>query len=207
MRLSGPILAASLLTGLFAGHAALADGAQNPSFNLLNHSSEAIRELYVTPAGNERWGRNRLTRPVPAGASFAVRRRIDGNCIFDIRVVYADGRSQDRHGVDSCKTDDIAVGAAESTGAGATGKAADDPSFRLVNRGAQPIAELYATPSGLGHWGENRLDAPLLPGTERMVHIDRQPSCLFDLKVVLADHKAREKHGTDLCRINNLPVP
>ena len=205
MRLSGLILAASVLTGVFSGHAALAQGAQNPSFNLLNHSSSAIRELYVTPAGDERWGRNRLTRPVPAGASFAVRRRIDGNCIFDIRVVYADGRSQDRRGVDSCKTDDIAV--SETSEAGASGKAHDDPSFHLVNRGAEPIAELYATPSGLGHWGENRLETPLVPGTERLIHVDRQSSCLFDVKVVLADHKAREKHNTNLCRINDLPVP
>ncbi len=213
MRLSGPILAASLLTSLLAGHAALAEGAQNPSFNLLNRSSSAIRELYVTPAGDERWGRNRLTRPVPAGASFPVRRRIDGNCIFDIRVVYADGRKQDRRGVDSCKTEDVAIGTTVETSvagaskAGASGKANDDPSFRLVNHGGQSIAELYATPSGLGHWGENRLATPLAPGAEQSVHVDRQSSCLFDVKVVLADHKAREKHNTNLCRINDLPVP
>jgi len=208
MRLFGPILAASLLTTSYAGHSALAEGAQNPSFNLLNRSSSMIRELYVTPAGDERWGRNRLTRPVPAGASFPVRRRIDGNCIFDIRVVYADGHKQDRRGVDTCKTEDIAVGAVANTSvAGVSGKASDDPSFRLVNQGGQPITELYATPSGLGHWGENRLVTPLAPGAEQSVHVDRQSSCLFDVKIVLADHKAREKHRTDLCRINDLPVP
>lgn len=189
-----------VLMGLLTTGSVHAQTTQNPSFNLLNRSSSTIKELYVTPAGNERWGRNRLAEPLPAGASFAVRRRIDGNCIFDIRVIYADGRTEDRRGLDSCKTEDVAIG-------GVTRKAGDDPSFRLVNRGDQAIAELYATPAGSGRWGQNRLETPLPPHAQRDVAIPRQSSCRFDLKIVLADHHAREKHKADLCRVTDLPVP
>ena len=189
-----------VVVGLLIVGSAHAQGTQNPSFNLLNRSSSAIKELYVTPAGDERWGRNRLAEPLRAGASFAVRRRIDGNCIFDIRVVYTDGRIEDRRGLDSCKAEDVAVG-------GVTQKASDDPSFHLVNRGDQSIVELYATPAGSGRWGQNRLETPLPPHAQRAVAVPRQSSCRFDLKVVLADHHAREKHEADLCRITDLPVP
>ena len=192
--------AIALAAGLLAT-AAHGQGPQNPSFNLQNRSSSAIRELYVTPAGDERWGRNRLNQPLPAGASFAVRRRVDGNCVFDIRVIYVDGRTEDRRGVDTCRSDAVAVG-------GGTGrKAADDPSFRLVNRGEQAILELYATPAGTGQWGQNRLQEALAPHSERVIAVARQAGCRFDLKVVLADRHAREKRNADLCRVTDLPVP
>ncbi len=200
MRVATTVLAA----GLFAAGAAYAQGTQNPSFNLRNRSSSVIRELYVTPAGDERWGRNRLAQPLPAGASFAVRRRVDGNCIFDIRVVYADRRTEDRRGVDTCRAEDVAMGGGLAE---AARKAADDPSFRLVNHGGQAILELYATPAGSGQWGQNRLQTPVAANSDRMVVVERQSSCRFDLKVVLADRHARERHGADLCRITDLPVP
>ncbi len=208
MKLSVSLLLAS---GLLAG-AAQAQG-QNPSFNLVNRGNAPIRELYVTPAGDANWGRNRLVRgPIAPGASFAVRRRVDGNCIFDMRVVFADGRSEQRRALDTCKADDIAIGGAAAGAPAGTmvGKARDDPSFRLINRGTQSIDALYATPAGLGNWGENRLGAAsLAPYMDRVVTVPRQPSaaCQFDVKVVFANRKALEKHNANLCRIDDLPVP
>lgn len=181
---------------------------QNPSFNLLNHGRSAITQLFFTPAGDANWGRNRLNgRAIPPGASYAARRRLDGNCIFDIRAVFADGRIEDRRNLNTCNVDDVAFGEPLARPPAAA-KPADDPSFRLINRGAQPIAELFATPAGTGTWGQNRLDAgPLPPQADKLVHIDKQGTCLFDLRVVFSDHTARERHGTDLCRLTDLPVP
>lgn len=88
------------------------------------------------------------------------------------------------------------------------GKPADDPSFRLINRSRQPIVELFATPAGMTNWGENRLNGHELDaGTERLIRIPRTGNCIFDLRVVFADHKALEKRHDDLCRITDLPVP
>jgi hypothetical protein len=90
----------------------------------------------------------------------------------------------------------------------AAAKAPDDPSFQLVNRGAQPVRELFATPSGMTNWGENRLDGHgLPPGAATLIRIPRTGNCLFDLRVVFADHTAREKRHDNLCRITDLPVP
>ncbi len=205
---SAAALAALLAVALSQGGSARAQGGQNPSFNLLNHGSAPIRELYVTPAGDARWGQNRLQgRAIQPGGSYPVRRRIDGNCIFDIRVVFAGGRILDRRNLNTCTTDDVAVGEA-AAGSPPAAKAAGDPSFRLVNHAAQPIIQAFATPAGFGNWGQNRLTAgPIPPQGERPLRIDRQPnSCLFDLRVVFADHTAREKRRADLCRITSLPV-
>ena len=108
--------------------------------------------------------------------------------------------------MNTCTLDAVAVGGAEQT---TPKKLSDDPSFRLVNRGDQPVTELFATPDGLAGWGQNRLPAEGLPaGAALVVHIARTNSeCLFDLRVVFADRKALEKRRADLCRITDLPVP
>lgn len=90
----------------------------------------------------------------------------------------------------------------------AQGKPADDPSFRLVNRGQQPIAELFATPAGSGSWGRNRLDqGPLAPQGTQLFRLPRGGECSYDLRVVFADRRALERKGANLCRITDLPVP
>lgn len=193
----------------FAGFTPSRAQSDNPSFNLVNRGPNAIRELFVTPAGDARWGQNRLQGvTIAPGASYPVRRRIDGNCFFDVRVVFTDGHTEDKREVNTCQAEDVIVGAAVAKTAASTSKPADDPSFRLLNRSGKPIAELFAAPAGLGNWGGNRIGAaPLQTGQTRIIPIPRQGTCSFDLRVVFADHTAKEKRGADLCRITELPVP
>jgi S1-C subfamily serine protease len=88
------------------------------------------------------------------------------------------------------------------------GKPADDPSFRLVNRGQVAVAELFATPAGTGSWGRNRLDQGKLPPQEaRLFRLPRGGECSYDLRVVFEGGRALERKGANLCRITDLPVP
>ena len=189
------------------------------SFTLVNHLPEAVRELFVTPAGDANWGRNRLDgrngnpTAIAPGASFTVRRPADTNCIFDMRVRLADGKTEDRHSVNVCASETVSIGppaapAAPATMDSATGKYTDDPSFRLFNRAARDIAELYATPSGLTNWGQNRLgDDKLAPDRNRPITLARDGNCFYDLRVVFADKRTMEKKHTNLCRVRELPIP
>jgi hypothetical protein len=147
-----------------------------------------------------------LGHPIPPGGSFLVKRRTDGNCILDIRAVFADGRAEERKGLNTCNVDAVAVGLAPVVVAG---KPVGDPSIRLVNRGEQAIVEFYAAQAaGRQSWGANRLDAgPLPAATDKLIRIARTGDCVFDLRVVFADHTAKEKHAADLCKISDLPVP
>ena len=181
--------------------AAPAGAQENPSFNLLNRGGQAIKEVFVTPAGDANWGRNRLEgRTIAPGASFAVRRRVDGNCVFDIRTVFADGSTENRRNLNTCSVDDVAVGAPGIR------KAADDPSFKLVNRGVAAISEAFASPAGSGDWGRNRLPGPLAPKADRMIELPKG-ACSFDLRVVFEGGRKLERKHADLCRMTDVPVP
>lgn len=203
-----PLIWLVCATAPLGAPAALAQAPQNPSFNLVNRASVPIKELFFTPAGDANWGRNRLEgATIAPGASYPARRRADGNCIFDVRVVFADGRIEDRRGLDTCKVDDVAFGApAGAPGATEARKAADDPSFKLVNRGATPVLELFAAPAGSGNWGQNRLSASLPASADRMIDLPKG-TCSFDLRVTLEGGRKMERHHTDLCRITDLPIP
>ena len=90
--------------------------------------------------------------------------------------------------------------------AAAPAKAANDPSFRLLNRADQKLTELYATPSGRANWGRNRLEAPLAPNAAMQFRLPADGNCLYDLKVVFADGRLRERRNTNLCQMTALPV-
>ena len=210
------------LLGLAAlvGAAGPPPGGANPSFNLVNRTGQPIRELFVTPAGNAAWGQNRLDgrngnpTGIAVGGNYTLRRRADNNCIFDIKLVLGDGRSEERKGVNTCAMEEVVMGAAAGSAGPAPGpaigKAADDPSVKLFNRAAVAITEFYAVPAGgaAGEWGVNRVDrAPLPPDQNRLVSMARDGNCIYDLRVVFADKKAREKKRTNLCRLTELPIP
>jgi hypothetical protein len=197
---------------------AVAQSSGDGSFALVNRGASPVQELYVTPAGDANWGRDRLHgQRVAPGAAFRVLLRRDGNCIFDVRAVFADGRREERRGLNTCSLDDVAVGGPEAPRGAATAQGnqlrpGEDASFRLVNRGREAISALFATPSGDADWGQNRLPEGGVPaGTSSVIRIARtdtaQAQCLFDLRVVFADHRALEKRHADLCRITDLPVP
>jgi hypothetical protein len=179
----------------------------------------AVRELFVTPAGDANWGRNRLDgrngnpTSIAPGASFVLRRPADTNCIFDLRVQLADGKTEDRRNVNTCATETVSIGApaappAPATMDAKTGKYTDDPSFRLFNRAARDLTELYATPSGLGNWGQNRIGSdPLPPDHGRPITLTRDGNCFYDLRVVFADKRTVEKKHANLCKTTDLPAP
>ncbi len=180
-------------------------GGRDPSFNLVNRGASAVRELFVTPSGDPNWGRERLHgAAIAPGGVLPVRRRINGGCRLDIKVVFADKRTEQRRNLDTCTLDAVTVGGPERPET----KAADDPSFRLVNRGAVDLREFYVTPSGIPNWGRNRLAGSGLPaGTATVIHMARTSQCDYDLRAVFADHKALEQRHEDLCRITDVPVP
>ena len=98
------------LGSLIAGLAVTSAGAQapNPSFNVVNRASNAINEVYATKAGTATWGQNRIGgRPVPPGQTGPIRLPADGNCVYDVRVVYANGQTEQRRSLNTCNVDDV----------------------------------------------------------------------------------------------------
>ncbi len=77
--------------------------AGNPSFRFVNQGGQVINELYVSLSTEQNWGPDRLGQnTLPPGSYIDVRLPQGRTCTVDIRVVYANGRSVERRGVETC---------------------------------------------------------------------------------------------------------
>ena len=93
--------ASALLAALLSAAAPAA--AQDPSFRLVNGGSLPIVDVRASPASDPAWGENRLPRgaALPPGSSVIVLLP-PGQCVSDVRVVYATGQAQERRNVNTC---------------------------------------------------------------------------------------------------------
>lgn len=83
-------------------------GGPNPDFRLVNRSGRTITEVYVSSSQQQSWGDDRLGRGVlGAGQSMMVNLPRDGNCLFDLRVVYDNGTATERRRVNTCNVPEI----------------------------------------------------------------------------------------------------
>lgn len=206
-------LVLALLAALLAGPALAQSTPPNPSFTLANRGSQPINELYATPAGVDRWGRDRLGQnSVSPGQNFPVRLPADGNCVYDIRVVYADGKPEERRRINTCQVESVAFPGGRTSNAGTSqgsgqNSASDDPSFRLVNRGRSEVNQLYVSLPTQENWGSDRLgDDTIAAGGTRVIRLP-QGECTYDVRVVFANGEATERRRLNLCTLTDLRVP
>lgn len=107
----------TLSIGLLAGLALTLAGAVapgiawaqsgDPSFRVTNNAAGTINEIYVSSAANNDWGPDRLgERSLGSGATTMVRLPA-GQCVNDVRIVYASGETTERRRVDTCKLTDM----------------------------------------------------------------------------------------------------
>ena len=98
--------AALVLLGLAAP--AMAQSS-DPSFRINNRSGVTIQEAYVSSAARSDWGPDQLGQNVlHHGQSLTVRLPV-GECINDIRLVFANGRSLERRNVNTCNITDYNI--------------------------------------------------------------------------------------------------
>lgn len=196
--------------------------ANDPSFNLLNRSGQAIREIYVSPVQERFWGRDLLNAEVlPNGRAYPVRLSPAQGCQQDVRVVYADGRDEERRGQNTCAMTTMVFGAANPPqaqrpappAAPRPGQAppqqtppqqAGNPSFNLVNHGRGPIREIYVSSERDTQWGEDRLGADVLPPGRHLPVRLTVNDCVNDVRVVWMDGSTEDRRGIDTCRVVNL---
>lgn len=82
----------------------------DPSFRLVNKGQRIVNEVFATPSGRTTWGQNRLTSgPMGPNGNHVFRLPKEGGCLYDLRLVFSDGKASERKGTDLCKVLDLPV--------------------------------------------------------------------------------------------------
>ncbi len=209
------------------GMAGLAPTAQaqtgDPSFNLVNRSSRVIYEAYASPSSDSNWGQDRLGQNVvPAGRNF-VMRLPQGECLYDIRVVYdrQGGPAEERRNINLCNLSEVVFDGRPQQGGqqppqqqqqarpgpGQGQGARGNPSVNLVNQGQQTLMEVYASLTTDQNWGPDRLGADTVaPGAVYPLRLP-EGDCMYDMRFVYQNGQSQERRGVNLCEVTNVTLP
>jgi hypothetical protein len=185
----------------------------DPSFRVVNNTPNVVNEVYASATNERSWGQDRLGNEVIApGASWIVRLPADGNCTFDIRIVYQGGTAEERRNVNTCAMTDLVLGqpggpaprTQRNQQQGNTQQG--NPSFNLLNQSGRVIEEFYASPSSQQNWGPDRLGEDVVqPGATFPVRLP-QGECNYDLRIVFAGGQAQERRNVNACALTNYTV-
>lgn len=100
--------AAIATVSLFAASPAFA-GKQD--FRIHNETGQIVATLHVSPSSETRWGPDLLPNDIlEDGATALVTFDRHEECLWDIRVTYADGSEDDWRQINLCETTDVTIG-------------------------------------------------------------------------------------------------
>jgi hypothetical protein len=177
---------------------------------VVNRTADVLQEVYASPSTQQNWGQDRLgVDTVQPGASYIVRLPTDGNCVYDLRFVYQDGRSEERRSLNTCYLTDVVLGggnAAQPAPPSGQRQQPSNPSFNLVNQSGRVIEQFYASPSSQQGWGPDRLGNDVVqPGGRFAVSLP-VGECQYDLRVVWRGGDAQERRNLNTCEMNDFVV-
>ncbi len=81
----------------------------NPTFVIVNQASSPINEVYASPSSDDSWGEDRLGDAVIRPRGRQTIRLPSGECQYDLRIVWQDGRSEERRSVNLCEMRELTV--------------------------------------------------------------------------------------------------
>lgn len=204
------VILPGLLAALAMAPTALAQ-SNDPSFRVVNNTPDVVNEVFASPADSRAWGHDRLgTEVVRPGANHIIRLPADGQCVYDIRIVYQGGNAEERRNVNTCDLTDLVLGAAapgtpRGTPRSQTQQQAN-PSFNLVNRSVRVIEQFFASPSSQQTWGPDRLGDDLVqPGASYAIRLP-VGECDYDLRVVWQGGESQERRRVNTCTVTDYEV-
>lgn len=80
----------------------------NPDFFVVNRSQKVIGALFVSSAKSPNWGNDLLPGVLNAGERFQVRLPRDGQCVYDVRIIFQDKTVEEKRAQDVCRIDEMA---------------------------------------------------------------------------------------------------
>ncbi|MBL8567919.1 MAG: hypothetical protein JNK84_02430 [Phreatobacter sp.] len=196
------------LARLDTSAARLAQPVRTGMAMIANHGSKPLWVLQVTPVDATSWGGDRLgSGSLAPGARGLLRLGATGQCRFDLRATFANGREVTRFDLDLCQNPDIALSDSD-TDTPLPEARAGVTLFRAVNRTGAPVVALHVSPADGPEQGDV-LGAWVMG--EEMHYTGRAPSgpsCFFDLKSVFSVRgpEAATMSGQNLCETREIAL-
>ena len=92
---------------LLGGMPANAQSPLMPGFDVVNASAQAIKQVFAKPDGSPNWGSPLPNAEVAAGKTGSIKVPSETQCKHDVRLIFADGTSEEHDKVDVCKRERI----------------------------------------------------------------------------------------------------
>jgi len=179
-----------------------APASENLDVEIVNRASQTILSVHLSPQGSGAWGQDRLPGTIAAGARSRVELPRDGQCRYDVRVVYADKSSEERRRQDLCETSQLVFSGGATTAVPSSGSSNAD--FDVVNRSSKVIINVFVSPQESDKWGTDRLPGTIAPGARFSVKMPRDGRCQYDVRVVYADKTSEDRRRQNLCATSEL---
>jgi hypothetical protein len=176
---------------------------------IINQGSRPLWVLQVTPVDAPSWGGDRLgSGSLAPGAKGMLRLGASGQCRFDLRGSFANGREITRFDLDLCRNPEVVLSDADAE----TPLPEARPGlalFRVANRAGAPVVALHVSPSEGPERGDV-LGAWVMG--EGMHYTGRAPigsTCLFDVKSAFSVRApdAATMTGQNLCETREIALP
>ncbi|MDX2102254.1 MAG: hypothetical protein SF002_06900 [Alphaproteobacteria bacterium] len=87
--------------------AATEEDAAPSGITVINRTGQAAQSLFISAVSQPNWGDNRLTQPLQSGERFSFEAPGDNHCLYDVRLVLADGTNQDRMMENFCQISEL----------------------------------------------------------------------------------------------------
>ncbi len=81
--------------------------APNPDFFVVNRSTKVISALFVSSAQSQNWGEDLIPSVLNPGQRHQVKPARDGQCTYDVRVIYEDKTVEEKRRQDVCKLEEM----------------------------------------------------------------------------------------------------
>ncbi|EHL98222.1 hypothetical protein HMPREF9946_03655 [Acetobacteraceae bacterium AT-5844] len=81
----------------------------SPTFVIINQAASPINEVYASPTSDDNWGQDRLGENIVRPRGRQTIRLPNGDCQYDLRVVWQDGRSEERRNINLCEMRELTV--------------------------------------------------------------------------------------------------
>lgn len=178
------------LPAFAAGPRTVAAGPR--AVTVVNHASQAMREVYISANSEDNWGLDRLSgHSIAQGHSQTIPLGRSAECRYDLRIIYDDDTTEESHEVNVCTARQVSL-----EGANLGDRATHD--VTILNDSEIDMKSFYITAAGSANWGTDQLgDDVVQPKSTKSVPY--RGACSVDIRVVFNNHSAEERHGYDVC--------